>query len=195
MFLALQQAWSVVRFGVQNTLTYRINFFFQAAFNLIPLFTGLATWRTIYGNSPALIAGYTALQMLSYYLIAAVVDALTATTEDDWQIASEIKDGRVSQFLVKPLDYLTYRLCLFFSGRAVFTIAAIVPVALFLFFNSKFLVLRPDGPHLILFGLALIGSALNQFLLTFLTALLAFWVWRSPPSALSCWLSNGWPAD
>jgi len=170
------QYWSVIRFGVQNTLVYRVNFLFQAAFNLIPLFTGLAIWRTIYGEGTSAIAGYTVTQMLSYYLVAAMVDALTATTEDDWQIASEIKDGRVSQLLVKPLDYLGYRLCLFVSGRAVFSLAAAIPLGLFLFLNSACLLPCPDVLHLTLFAFSVLGSALNQFLLTFLMAMLAFWV-------------------
>src|SRR4051812_2271859 len=102
MLAALQQHWSMVRFGVQSALAYRMNFFFQAAFNLIPLFTGLAIWRTIYSGRTSVIAGYAASQMLSYYLVAAMVDALTAATDEDWQVAAEIKDGRVSQFLVKP---------------------------------------------------------------------------------------------
>ena len=54
--------------------------------------------------------------MISYYLLTTVVDALTAVNEDDWQIAADIKDGNISQFLLKPIDYLWYRLCLFLSG-------------------------------------------------------------------------------
>ena len=36
------------------------------------------------------------------------MDALTAVNEDDWQIAADIKDGNISQFLLKPMDYLWY---------------------------------------------------------------------------------------
>ena len=55
--------------------------------------------------------------MISYYLLVTIVDTLTAVNEDDWQIAADIKDGNISQFLLKPIDYLTYRICLFFSGK------------------------------------------------------------------------------
>ena len=108
--------------------------------------------------------------------IASVVDALTSTTDDDGQIAAEIKDGRISQFLVKPMGYIGYRLCMFFSGRVVFSLAALIPVGLFLALNSGALVSRPNCLHLFLFALSVIGSALNQFLLSFLCATLAFWV-------------------
>ena len=58
--------------------------------------------------------------MISYYLMVTIVDTLTAVTEDDWQIAADIKDGNISQFLLKPINYLAYRLCLFFSGKIDF---------------------------------------------------------------------------
>ena len=63
------------------------------------------------------MAGYSLAGMISYYLLVTIVDTLTAVNEDDWQIAADIKDGNISQFLLKPINYLAYRLCLFFPGR------------------------------------------------------------------------------
>ena len=65
--------------------------------------------------------------------MVAVVDVLTAVNEDDWQIAADIREGNISQFLLKPIDYLWYRLCLFFSGRIAFIAMACVPLAVFIF--------------------------------------------------------------
>jgi ABC-type uncharacterized transport system permease subunit len=95
----------------------------------------LSLWRTIYaGNSGAgEHSGYTQAQMIFYYLLVAVVDVLTAVNEDDWQIAADIREGNISQFLLKPVDYLWYRLCLFFSGRIAFIAMACVPLAIFIF--------------------------------------------------------------
>jgi len=63
---------------------------------------------------------------------------LTAVNEDDWQIAADIREGNISQFLLKPIDYLWYRLCLFFSGRIAFIAMASVPLA-FLFSASGYM--------------------------------------------------------
>lgn len=63
-----------------------------------------------------LINGYTVAQMMSYYLVLTLVDAFTAVAEDDWQIAADIKDGQISQFLLKPIDYL--RLSQSLHGRS-----------------------------------------------------------------------------
>jgi ABC-2 type transport system permease protein len=168
----------VLSMGIQNTLVYRTNFLFRAAFGLVPLAATLFLWQAIYADKPAgsPIGAYTLAQMVSYYLLVTVVDAITAVAEDDLQIAADIKDGAVSQFLLKPLDYLTYRLCLYLSGRVIYTSVALIPVAFFLFFQREFLV-APAGPLTwVLMPLSLLMAALLQFLIAYTVALLSFWV-------------------
>jgi len=75
------------------------------------------------------------------------VDVLTAVNEDDWQIAADIREGNISQFLLKPIDYLWYRLCLFFSGRIAFISMACVPLAAFIFCFRIMWSGRPAGRH------------------------------------------------
>src|SRR6266481_7553526 len=139
----MKKYWHVLNVGIQNNLTYRFNFFARAVFGLIPLIAILYVWRTIYSGkiSGAAVGGYTLAEMISYYLLSTIVDALTAVNEDDWQIAADIKDGNISQFLLKPIDYLTYRLCLFGAGRVMYTAVAFVPVTLFILYQRKFFVL------------------------------------------------------
>jgi ABC-2 type transport system permease protein len=168
----------VVSLGIQNTLVYRANFLFRAAFGLVPLTATLFRWEAIDSGRPAgsAIGAYTLAQMVSYYLLVTVIDAITAVAEDDWQIAADIKDGAVSQFLLKPLDYLTYRLCLYLSGRVVYTSVALIPVALFLCFQRGHLVGPSDPWSWVLVPLSVFLAGLLQFLIAYTVALLSFWV-------------------
>src|SRR5262249_54766296 len=93
-----------------------------------------------------------------------------------WQIAADIKDGNISQFLLKPIDYLTYRVCLFLSGRATYLAVASIPLALFVFFLRKYFVLPPDWTTLGLFAASTFVTALLQFFISYSLAMLAFWV-------------------
>src|SRR3989442_2601369 len=162
--------------GIQNMLVYRVNFFCRAFFNLIPLFAAMSLWRTIYAGKTAEVGGYTLAQMLSYYLLVVIIEACTSVTEDDWQISADIKDGAISQFLIRPMDYLHYRVCLFFSGRIVYSLAALVPVTAFVLWQLEYLLPAADATALVCFLIALLLSALLQFLLSYLIAMLAFWV-------------------
>jgi ABC-2 type transport system permease protein len=114
--------------------------------------------------------------MVSYYLIITIVDALTAVNEDDWQIASDIKDGAISQFLLKPIDYLAYRFFLFLTGRVIYTVIAIVPVGLFILYLNEYLVAPASATAACVFAVSVVLTALLQFFISYTMALLAFWV-------------------
>ncbi len=168
----------VINIGIQNNLTYRFNFLARALFGLVPLIALLYLWRAIYSpkGPGAMVGTYTFAQMVSYYLLATIVDALTAVNEDDWQIAADIKDGNISQFLLKPIDYLTYRLCLFFSGRLTYLAVATVPLAIFILCLHEYFVLPPNALTLALFLVSTVLTALLQFFMSYTMAMLAFWV-------------------
>ena len=174
----MKKYWHVLNIGIQNNLTYRFNFLARTLFGLIPLIAVLYVWRTIYaGKGPDSSVGtYTLAQMISYYLLVTIVDALTAVNEDDWQIAADIKDGNISQFLLKPIDYLVYRLCLFFSGRVTYIAVTAIPLALFILCLSKYFVLPPNWTALGCFFLSVIMTAMLQFFTSYAMAMLAFWV-------------------
>ena len=114
--------------------------------------------------------------MISYYLLVTIIDTLTAVNEDDWQIAADIKDGNISQFLLKPINYLTYRLCLFCSGKVIFAAASLLPVGLFVFFMRKYMVAPPDAIALGSCALSTILAGLLQFFMSYTMALSAFWL-------------------
>jgi len=169
----------VINIGVQNNLAYRVNFLARSLFGLIPLLAMLYLWRTIYegkGDSGVVISGYTLAEMFSYYLVAQIVDALTAVNEDDWAIATDIKDGLISQFLLKPVDYLWYRLCLFVSGRITYLGVAVIPLGLFILWFHKYFVLPPSGAQVGYFAISILLTALLQFFMSYAMAMLAFWV-------------------
>lgn len=170
--------WHVFKIGIQNALAYRANFLFRAAFGLAPLLATLHLWRAVYASNPDRpeVAGYTLSGMIAYYLVMTVVDALTGVTEDDWQIAADIREGRISQFLLKPMDYLAYRLSLFAAGRVVYTAAALLPVGVFVLWQRQHLEGPPDTLTLAAFLVAVVLTALLQFLISYTMALLAFWL-------------------
>ena len=175
---ALKKYWHVIGIGIQNNLTYRFNYLTRTLFSFIPLFAMLSLWRTIFAanDDGHALSGYTEAQMVFYYIMVAIVDVFTAVNEDDWQIAADIREGNISQFLLKPVDYLWYRLCLFFSGRIAYIAMACVPLAVFLFcFRANFMA-PASGAALAAFLVSLVLTALLQFFLSYSMAMLAFWV-------------------
>ena len=175
-FAEVRKYWHVIKIGIQNTVVYRVNFLFRVLFGLIPLVATLSLWRAIYSGGQTDVSGYSLPEMISYYLVVTIVDALTAVSDDDWQIAADIKDGNISQFLIKPMDYLTYRLCLFGAGRFIYTVVAFVPVALFILLQRQYFFLPGNVATLGWFMLSVVLTGLLQFFISYSLALLAFWL-------------------
>jgi ABC-2 type transport system permease protein len=175
----MQKYWHVIKIGLSNTMVYRVNFFFRGSFGLIPLLATIYIWRTVYsgkGGDANTVAGYSLAGMISYYLIVTLVDMFTAVNEDDWQIAADIKDGNISQFLLKPINYFTYRLCLFLSGRLIFTAVSFIPVGFFIICWRHYFVGPASASALGFFVVATILTGFLQFFMSFTMALLAFWL-------------------
>src|SRR3989442_574801 len=174
----MKKYFHVINIGNRDCLAYRLNFLARTLFGLIPLLAILYVWRTIYEGKGAgsTVGAYSLAEMISYYLLVTVVDALTAVNEDDWQIAADIKDGNISQFLLKPIDYLVYRLGLFVSGRLTYLAVAAVPLALFILYFHKYFVLPASWTTLGCFLISTLLTALLQFFSSYTMAMLAFWV-------------------
>ncbi|MEJ0090236.1 MAG: ABC-2 family transporter protein [Limisphaerales bacterium] len=174
----MKKYWHVIGIGIQSNLAYRFNYLTRTLLSFIPLFAMLSLWRTIYSEQSEghLLSGYTQAQLIFYYMMVAIVDIFTAVSEDDWQIAADIREGNISQFLLKPVDYLWYRLCLFFSGRIAYFSMACLPLAFFIFCFRDYFVAPASGMALAAFPVSIVLTALLQFFLSYSMAMLAFWV-------------------
>jgi ABC-2 type transport system permease protein len=167
----------VINIGLQSNLAYRFNYLTRTLFSFIPLFAMLSLWRVIYENQHgAGTSNFSQAEMMFYYLLVAAVDVLTAVNEDDWQIAADIREGNISQFLLKPVDYLWYRLCLFFSGRIAFIAVAGIPLAIFIFCFRQYVLPPVNLTALLVFPVSLVLTALLQFFISYAMAMLAFWL-------------------
>ena len=167
----------VINIGLQSNLAYRFNYLTRTLFSFIPLFAMLSLWRVIYEHQHgAGTSSFSQAEMMFYYLLVAAVDVLTAVNEDDWQIAADIREGNISQFLLKPVDYLWYRLCLFFSGRIAFIAVAGIPLAFFIFCFRQYVLPPVNLTALLVFPVSLVLTALLQFFISYAMAMLAFWL-------------------
>jgi len=168
--------WSVFRTGLQNTFVYRWNFLLRALFSLIPLAGTVFIWRAIFATRGEDVGGYNFGQMICYFLIVLLVENLVTPTDDEWQIAADIREGQINNFLSKPVDYLGYRASLFLSSRLLHTLVASVPVLGVIAWYHSFIVLPRDPWTWPIFGLSLVMAAAIQFLIAYALAMLAFWI-------------------
>lgn len=168
---------AVFSLGLQNAFVYRWNFFMRAAFGLVPLAATVWIWKAIFeSRGNAEVGGYSFGEMVFYFVAVTIVESLVSPTDDEWQIAADIREGRISSFLLRPINYLGYRACLFLSSRVVYALVAIVPLLVVVWWLPGEMKMPAGAAEWAAFGASLVMAAALQFLIAFVLATLAFWV-------------------
>ncbi len=162
--------------GLQNTVTYRWNFLLRSLFDVVPLVGTVYLWRALFATRGAAIGGYEFNSMVYYFLLVSLASNLITPTDDESQIAADIRDGQLNALLIKPVNYLAYRVSLFLGYRTMYT-AVTLPWIILLFVGFHSFVTVPHHALTWLWtGLSLIMAAFLQFCVAYAVAMLAFWL-------------------
>lgn len=172
----LSKYLTVFSIGLQNTFVYRWNYFLRALFALVPLAGTVFLWRAIFHESGGGMRGYSYGSMIYYYLLMILVSSLVTPTEDEWQIAADIREGQINSYLTKPVNYLGYRTSIFLSGRLVYTLVTIPPIFLVFYYFREHVSLPPHTMTYIYSIASLLMAAFIQFFITYSLAMFAFWI-------------------
>ena len=133
----LRKYWKLFDIGLQNTFVYRWNFLLRTIFGIVPLVGMIFVWRAAFEASGKPITGYDCSTMIFYFMVTVFLDNLITPTEDEWQIAGEIREGRISAYLIKPMNYLLYRITAYLSYRLLYIAVVLAPIlALAIFFRE-----------------------------------------------------------
>jgi ABC-2 type transport system permease protein len=165
----------IFNLGVQSNLIYRWNFLLRVIVSFVPLLGSVFLWNAVFADKQA-FAGYTFNSMVAYFITLILVDTLTVPNEDDFQIAEDIREGRINTLLLKPIDYRLYRFHLFAAARIVHAAFAVIPLAIAMIWIGHYFTEVPWLINLPLALLATIGAALIQFFFCFTLAMIAFWI-------------------
>jgi ABC-2 type transport system permease protein len=165
----------IFNLGVQSNLIYRWNFLLRVLVSFVPLLGSVFLWQAVFNGQKA-FAGYTFTSMVAYFITLILIDTLTVPNEDDFQIAEDIRDGRINTLLLKPIDYRLYRFHLFAAARIVHAVFAVIPLAIAMIWLGQYFTDLPWFVNMPLALMATIGAALMQFFSCFALAMIAFWI-------------------
>lgn len=162
--------------GIQNTFVYRWNFLLRTIFGIVPLAGMIFLWRAVTEGGGGKLGDYGFSDMIFYFALVVFIENLTSSTEDDWQIIADIRDGRLSALLLKPINYLAYRAALYLSYRITYIAVVGAPILIVVWFLREHLRLPADPTTWLAFGFSTIMAACLQFLMAYILGLIAFWV-------------------
>lgn len=152
----------------KTQLVYRFDIITNIVFTISKILLAYILWGAIFGKH-SVISGFTFNSMISYYIISSFISQLDKSGNMGYQIAEEIKNGRFSKYLVKPINILGYFTSQVTGTLAFFVSLNLVAAVIWIFvFNIDFVIIGDikiiiSALTLIIFGLFFMVQ-LNYFI-------------------------------
>lgn len=159
-------------------MQYRINLALYSIGHVISLTSLYFLWQAIYASGHTL-GDYTFTKIISYYLLIALIRlTINEGTSMAFQVTTEIKDGLITPFLVKPFSY-PLKQFIEVLAKTTLNLAIVIPLLLISDLVFNFGTYLPHGMA-IAYGTAWALLALFLYIaIYFLVAIASFWVDRA----------------
>ncbi len=170
----MKKYFQIFKISFQEEFAYRLNFVMWRVRNVFQILLTFFLWSTVFASPTTVIFGYDRSRILTYVFGIMIVRALVMSARAA-DISSDIAQGDLSNYLVKPMAYFKYWFTRDISSKALNLIFATVELALL------FLILRPpfyfqtNPAVLALFFVSIILAVLIYFFILILVSSLTFW--------------------
>lgn len=178
----VRKYWTVFKTSWSNGFVYRFNFWLWRVRSVVVVLTIYFLWNAVFSNNQ-IIAGYTRDKILTYVFLTLVLRSLILG-QRSMDAAGEIANGKLSNYLLKPLNYHVYWFVRDLADKLL--------NLFFTFFETiiLYLVLRPpifiqNNPAVLLgFAVAVVAAVFLNFILGNIASNFSFW---TPGNAWSFW--------
>jgi ABC-2 type transport system permease protein len=159
-----------------SSITYRSEVVLWFFLDLLPIVVLMFVWVSVYQGTDQ-IYGFSLGQVLQYYFLVMVINALTAHHFEQYRV-KQIREGKIDFYLTRPLTYLAEIAWhavggKLFYGLVTVALASCSWLVLQAFFPVSSLTLTL--PTILQFALLMIGGYLIEYFLALTIVLLGFW--------------------
>ncbi|KKR39559.1 hypothetical protein A2210_01465 [Candidatus Woesebacteria bacterium RIFOXYA1_FULL_40_18] len=165
---------SVFKISFQQEFVYRLNFIMWRVRNVLQIFLIFFLWDTIFSDPGRVVFGYDRAKILTYIFGLAIMKAIV-TSSRTIDVAGEISDGKLSNYLLKPVNYFKYWFTRDVASKSLNLIFAVFEVTILYFILKPPFFFQPNPLLLVLFLTSLLSGVLLYFFLLFIFDMFAMW--------------------
>ena len=173
LILRMKKFLTIVKAFWQRALTYRFTVLVYRIGEIGETLVLILMWSAIYGGQKN-IGGLTLQEMITYILIGNFFNAIIRNFLSS-VIARDIKDGRLSMFLIKPMGYFSYILSQEIGRISLATMMSVLSSTLVIIFFINTFIWDFDVTYLLVILAMVILAFIAELLLSYLIGLIAFW--------------------
>lgn len=162
---------------IRNSLEYRFDFVTSFLFKFLPVFVYFFLWKMIYISSGSYIEemkGMTLNHVVSYIIIIQFIDILISSNGIESKIMSEIKEGELSKYLLKPVNYFVYNLSISIANKILYVAPVVVAFLLIELIFKKYIVLFQNITYILFFIPALLIAFFIRYFIAVILGLIGF---------------------
>lgn len=104
--MVMKKYLTIIKITWQRALMYRFSVFSYRVGEIAEMFFLIFMWSAIYSGQGT-IKGYSHDEMITYILVGNLINVIVRNWLSE-VVADNIKQGILSQFLVKPMEYFRY---------------------------------------------------------------------------------------
>ncbi|OGM26662.1 hypothetical protein A3D00_00990 [Candidatus Woesebacteria bacterium RIFCSPHIGHO2_02_FULL_38_9] len=127
---------TVFRISFQQEFVYRLNFVMWRVRNVLQVFLIFFLWDTVFSNPNTVIFGYDRSKILTYVFALMIAKAFVLSSRSV-DIAGEVSQGLLTNYLVRPVNYFKYWFARDLSSKALNLIFVSLEV------GALFIILKP----------------------------------------------------
>ncbi|MGT2933295.1 ABC transporter permease [Streptococcus catagoni] len=122
-----------MRAGMQELMTYRLNFILYRLGDLMGAFVAFYLWKAVFDSSDqSLIQGFT-LSDMSLYIIMSFITNLLTKSDSSFMIGEEVKEGTIIMRLLRPVHFAASYLFVEIGGKLLIFLSLGLPFLIILF--------------------------------------------------------------
>lgn len=165
--------WTIINITFQRGLTYRFTVFSYRVGEILENLVLILMWLSIF-KGQTLIQGYTINEMITYVIIGSLISLLVRNWLSE-VVSSDIKEGRLSMQILKPMSYAKYVFSREIGRVGLPFIMSVASQLIFLSFFLNKLIFNSSLMYLGVIVIMIILAFITELLLSYLVGLIAFW--------------------
>lgn len=159
----------------QRSFAYRFTILAYRVGELGEILILVLMWRAIYsGGGGVGIKGFSETEMITYVLIGNFFRMVVRNFLSN-VIAIDIKEGRLSMYLIRPMSYFHYVLSREVGRILLVSAVSLVTQSLLILSFSKTFIWNPNPAVIALITLMIALAFVSELLISYLVGLIAFW--------------------
>lgn len=151
----MRKYWQVFKISLEQELAYRSRFVVDRLRNVLQLFLIFFLWDSVFMDPSRVVFGYDKARILTYVFGLLIIRPIVSQARSV-DIAGDVSSGRLTNYLLKPLDFFGYWFTRDVSSKSIHTVFALIEALVLYWLLAPTLFIQTDPIRLVLFVISLL---------------------------------------